>query len=417
MNAVIHPGLLRGGVRVPPSKSVAHRVLIAAALADAPTEIEISALNEDILATIGCLRALGAKIEQTDAGLRVSPIQRTSCAESAGEDEIRVSSDGESVSAESAGEDGLRVLNCGESGSTLRFMLPVVAALGADCVFTGGGRLPERPNRILTDALNAHGVCADRELLPIRLSGRLAGGTYAVAGLLLALPLCAEDSEIVLTKALESASYVGVTLETLAAFGVRVLETPRGWHVPGGQRYRSSGRVPVEGDWSAAAFWLTANALGGRVECEGLSAGSAQGDRAIARMLRELGGEIDVSDTPDLVPALAVAAAAYPGRTHITGAARLRVKESDRLHAVAELLRALGGQVEELSDGLIIGGGHPFTGGTVNGVNDHRIVMAAAIAATAAQGDVTITDAQAVAKSYPGFFEEFRRLGGRCDVD
>lgn len=175
MNAVIHPGLLRGGVRVPPSKSVAHRVLIAAALADAPTEIEISALNEDILATIGCLRALGAEIERTDAGLRVSPIQRTSCAESAGEDEIRVSSGGESVCAESAGEDGLRVLNCGESGSTLRFMLPVAAALGADCVFTGGGRLPERPNRILTDALNAHGVCADRELLPIRLSGRLAG--------------------------------------------------------------------------------------------------------------------------------------------------------------------------------------------------------------------------------------------------
>ena len=405
MNAVIHPGLLRGGVRVPPSKSVAHRVLIAAALADAPTEIEISALNEDILATIGCLRALGAEIERTDAGLRVSPIRRAAC-------------------AESAGGVGPCVLNCGESGSTLRFMLPVAAALGADCVFTGGGRLPERPNRILTDALNAHGVCAERELLPIRLSGRLTGGTYAVAGnvssqyitgLLLALPLCAEDSEIVLTKALESASYVGVTLEMLAAFGVRVLETPRGWHVPGGQRYRSP--VRVEGDWSAAAFWLTANALGSRVECEGLNADSAQGDRAIVRMLNGLGGEIDVSDTPDLVPALAVAAAAHPGRTHITGAARLRVKESDRLRAVANLLRALGGQVEELSDGLIIDGGRPFTGGTVNGVNDHRIVMAAAVAATVAQGDVTIVDTQAVAKSYPGFFEEFRRLGGRCDVD
>ena len=157
MNAVIHPGLLRGGVRVPPSKSVAHRVLIAAALADAPTEIEISALNEDILATIGCLRALGAEIERTDAGLRVSPIRRAAC-------------------AESAGGVGPCVLNCGESGSTLRFMLPVAAALGADCVFTGGGRLPERPNRILTDALNAHGVCAERELLPIRLSGRLTGG-------------------------------------------------------------------------------------------------------------------------------------------------------------------------------------------------------------------------------------------------
>lgn len=399
MNAVLHPSLLQGSVQVPPSKSVAHRVLIAAALADMPTEIEISALNEDIQATIGCLRALGAEIERTDAGLRVHPIRATMCAES--------------------------MLNCGESGSTLRFMLPVAAALGADCAFVGSGRLPERPNRILTDALCAHGVRVDRELLPIRISGQLRGGTYAVAGnvssqyitgLLLALPLCAEDSEIVLTKKLESASYVGITLEALAVFGIRVLEAPQGWRIPGRQRYASPGRMRVEGDWSAAAFWLAANAIGSRVECRGLKMESAQGDRAIARMLGELGGEIDVSDTPDLVPALAVAAAAHPGRTHITGAARLRVKESDRLRAVADMLHALGGQAEELPDGLIIDGGHSFTGGTVNGVNDHRIVMAAAIAATAAEGDVTITDAQAVAKSYPGFFEELRRLGGRCDV-
>lgn len=398
MNAVLHPGLLRGSVRVPPSKSAAHRMLIAAALADAPTEMEISALNEDILATIGCLRALGAEIERTDAGLRVRPI-------------------GASPRAQAS-------LRCGESGSTLRFMLPVAAALGVECTFSGAGRLPERPNRILTDALNAHGARADRELLPIRLSGRLRGGTYAVAGnvssqyvtgLLLALPLCAEDSEIVLTKALESASYVGITLETLASFGVRVYETSQGWRIPGGQRYGTPSRVQVEGDWSAAAFWLAANALGSRVTCEGLRANSAQGDRAMVRRLNELGGEIDVSDTPDLVPALAVAAAAYPGRTQITGAARLRMKESDRLRAVADMLRALGGQAEEHADGLMIDGGRPFTGGTVNGVNDHRIVMAAAIAATAARGDVTITDAQAVAKSYPNFFEEFRRLGGRCD--
>lgn len=398
MNAVLHPGLLRGSVRVPPSKSAAHRMLIAAALADAPTEMEISALNEDILATIGCLRALGAEIEYTDAGLRVRPI-------------------GASLRAQAS-------LSCGESGSTLRFMLPVAAALGVECTFSGAGRLPERPNRILTDALNAHGVRADRELLPIQLSGRLRGGTYAVAGnvssqyitgLLLALPLCAEDSEIVLTKALESASYVGITLEALSMFGVRVYETPQGWRIPGGQRYMTPGRVQVEGDWSAAAFWLAANALGSRVACEGLRADSAQGDRAMVQRLNALGGEIDVSDTPDLVPALAVAAAAHPGRTHITGAARLRMKESDRLRAVADMLHALGGQAEEQADGLIIDGGRPFTGGTVNGVNDHRIVMAAAIAATAAQGDVTLTDARAVAKSYPNFFEEFRRLGGRCD--
>ena len=401
MNAIIHPHPLKGSVQIPCSKSFAHRLLIAAALADKPTIVEINALNADISATAKCLRALGAQIEPTDTGFIVHPIPRN-------------------------GFSGTRELFCGESGSTLRFMLPVAAALGAEALFTGSGRLPERPNAILTDALSTHGVNIDNDLLPMHISGHLRGGSYAIAGnvssqyitgLLLALPLCQEDSEIVLTTALESSAYIDVTLEVLRAFGIRIEATEAGWHVPGHQIYTSPEHISAEGDWSSAAFWLTANAIGSSVVCEGLNTDSVQGDRAVAEMLNCLGTVIDVSNTPDLVPALAVAAAVYPGTTRITGAVRLRIKESDRLRTVADMLSALGCRVKELDDGLVIHGGNPLTGGTVNGCNDHRIVMAAAIAGSVASGPVTITDAQAVAKSYPAFFEHFNALGGIAHVE
>ena len=456
MIAVIRPGMLRGTVEIPASKSYAHRLLIAAALADAPTRIGLNATNADIAATAACLRALGARIEPVGDGLRVQPIaaerrfQRGAeggaevAGTEAGADETktvgaqrldRADRKGAEVSADeaktggccappSAGLSQARiVLDCGESGSTLRFLLPVAAALGAACAFTGSGRLPERPNAVLTEALNAHGACADRDRLPIHLSGRLRGGEYAIAGdvssqyitgLLFALPLCREDSAVRLTTPLASASYVDITLDVLARFGVRAGRTAAGWAIPGGQCYASPGEIRAEGDWSAAAFWRVANRLGGDVRCAGLRADSAQGDRAIDRLLDRLGGTIDVADTPDLVPALAVAAAVHPGVTRITGAARLRLKESDRLRAVAGLLRALGGCAAETADGLEIRGVPRLTGGAVDGCNDHRIVMAAAVAATVAEGAVTISDAQAVEKSYPAFFDDFARLGGNA---
>lgn len=400
MNITIYPRKLTGSVEIPSSKSYAHRLLIAASLADTSTEVRMNALNNDIVATAGCLRALGAQIDRTDAGFLVHPIGQMT--------------------------DAHHTLFCGESGSTLRFMIPVAAALGATCTFTGAGRLPERPNAILTDALNAHGAHADSDLLPMRLTGKLSGGAYEIAGnvssqyitgLLMALPLCKEDSEIILTTQLESAAYIDITLETLAPFGIAAERTETGWRIPGGQKYRSPGIVSAEGDWSGAAFWLTANSLGSDVACMGLNDTSLQGDRAIIEMLGRLGGEIDVSNTPDLVPALAVAAAVHSGTTRITGAARLRIKESDRLRTVADMLRNLGSNVDELAHGLIICGGTPLTGCTVDGCNDHRIVMAAAIAATITSGPVTIADAQAVSKSYPAFFEHFNQLGGLAHVE
>ena len=417
MNIAVRPGPLRGRVEIPASKSVAHRAMIAAALADRPTQIVLNAVNDDLTATAACLNALGAACERTDFGYRIVPAAQEKNACGAAEN-----ASGATDLCEIA---SFPTLDCGESGSTLRFLLPVAAALGREARFVGHGRLPERPHDVLLDAMAAHGATADARRLPLQLHGRLRGGTFAlpgnvssqyITGLLMALPLCAGDSVIRLTTRLESAPYVNLTLRALADFGIRAETLPDGWRIPGGQRYRSPGHVVVEGDWSGAAFWLAANALGSRVECGNLDERSAQGDRAIRPLLNRLGSEIDVSECPDLVPALAVAAAGFPGRTALVGAARLRLKESDRLASVAALLRALGCAVDEGAESLTIHGGAPLTGGTVDGCGDHRIVMAAAVAATAASSPVTILGAQAVAKSYPDFFRDFEALGGNLIV-
>ena len=417
MNIAVRPGPLRGRVEIPASKSVAHRAMIAAALADRPTEIVLNAVNDDLTATAACLNALGAACERTDFGYRIVPAAQEKNACGAAENASGATDLCEIASSPT--------LDCGESGSTLRFLLPVAAALGREARFVGHGRLPERPHDVLLDAMAAHGATADARRLPLQLHGRLRGGTFAlpgnvssqyITGLLMALPLCAGDSVIRLTTRLESAPYVNLTLRALADFGIRAETLPDGWRIPGGQRYHSPGRVVVEGDWSGAAFWLAANALGSRVECGNLDEQSAQGDRTIRPLLNRLGGEIDVSECPDLVPALAVAAAGFPGRTALVGAARLRLKESDRLASVAALLRALGCAVDEGAESLTIHGGAPLTGGTVDGCGDHRIVMAAAVAATAASSPVTILGAQAVAKSYPDFFRDFEALGGNLIV-
>lgn len=400
MNAVVHPCRLSGTVRVPASKSAAHRALIAAALSDGPTTVYIDALNDDIEATLACLAGLGARIDSDPNGGRliVTPIGNAT--------------------------SDTAILDCGESGSTLRFLLPVACTLGTRARFTGRGRLPERPNAALTGALRTHGAIIDSDALPMNASGPLAGGAWElpgnvssqyVTGLLFALPLLDEDSEIILTSPLQSASYVDMTLETLRDFGVEIVPTTSGWRVPGNQTYLSPGDIHVEGDWSAAAFWLAANAMGANIDVTGVSRPTAQGDSAAEDLLGQ--PLIDATNVPDLVPALAAAAAVLPQRTTITGAARLRLKESDRLRAVADMIGNLGGAVEVTEDGLVIDGGRTLHGGRVDGMNDHRIVMAAAILAARADGPVTISEAQAISKSYPDFFNHFKALGGIVDVE
>lgn len=386
MNVTITPGLLRGAITPPPSKSQAHRLLIAAALADGESRIEHLADSQDIQATRRCMAALKAP-----------------------------------------GED-LPVLDCGESGSTLRFLIPVALALRGGGRFTGRGRLMERPQKPYFDLFDEKGIAYRQEDGVLTVQGRLTPGTFAlpgdvssqfVTGLLYALPLLEGDSRITLTTPLESRGYVDMTLEALERFGIRA-ECPDGrtLRVPGGQTYRPC-RAAVESDYSQAAFYYAANGLGGQVEILGLNPRSAQGDRCIVPYHMQLCGpgeaELDVSQCPDLVPPLAAHAALRQGITRIVNAARLRIKESDRLTAVTQVLTALGADVVEGADRLTITGQpEGLAGGvTVDSHNDHRIAMMLAVAATRAEGTVTIRGAESVAKSYPDFWEDYERLGGQ----
>ena len=295
MRVTIHPGKLHGRVQAPPSKSHAHRALICAALADGETLLTGAGASRDIEATARCLTALGASVAPEGSALRVRPI---------------------GIPRKNA------LLDCGESGSTLRFLLPLCALLDCGATLTGHGRLPERPNGPLLSALRAHGAAFAGEGLPLAVSGGLRGGEYHLpgdvssqffTGLLLALPLLAEDSELAADTPLESAPYIDLTLSAMRAFGVSVEKTPRGFRVPGRQRYQTPGKVRVEGDWSGAAFWLAANALGSAVTVDGLDPASAQGDRAAQTLfLPENLACVDVRDVPDLMPALAAVMAAVP---------------------------------------------------------------------------------------------------------
>ena len=417
MDIRIEPGPLGGAVAAIPSKSEAHRLLICAALADRETTIRLSSSSEDIEATLRCLEALGAGLCRTDGAVRVQPIRAVPPAPR---------------------------LDCGESGSTLRFLLPVAAALADEARFTGGGRLPERPIGQLAAAMADHGVTFSAEGLPFTTRGRLAAGDFALpgnvssqffSGLLLALAALGGDGTVRYLGELESAAYVELTRRALSAFGVETATLAAGWAVPGGQRLRSPGLLAAEGDWSNAAFFLAAGALSDRgVTATGLDPDSPQGDKAIQTLLALAGGSVawtpaglrvragalrgfraDLRDTPDALPVLAVLAACASGESQLTGAARLRLKESDRLAATARLIRDLGGGAEVLPDGLrVFGGG--LRGGTVDGCGDHRIVMAAAVAACACREPVVIRGAEAVNKSYPGFFTDYTKLGGKIHV-
>lgn len=424
MKVTVDCGPLCGRVSVCSSKSEAHRLLICALLSFSRTEILCGAVSEDISATVNCIRAAGASVTVEDGVITV---------DSSGMGEI----------IRENNERGRRVtLDCGESGSTLRFIIPVAGALGLDCVFTGRGRLPERPNRPLIKVLSERGCEFDREDgLPLASKGQLAGGVFEIpgnissqyiSGLLFALPLLCENSVIKMTEGLESKPYIMITLEALERFGVSAEfdESASEIRVKGGQRYVSPGVVRVNGDWSNGAFWLAAAELSGQtVVCDNLSLPTKQGDSVITDIIKKMnvksGSEdgqkcdehviIDASQFPDLVPIISVLAAARKGRTTVCGAARLKIKESNRIESVADMIKALGGEAVETDDGIIVEGKGELAGGTVNSCGDHRIVMSAAVAALICKNSVTILRAEAVNKSYPAFFEELSRLGAKVE--
>lgn len=392
MNLTIFPGKLSGCIRAIPSKSQAHRLLICAAFSDRPTVLTCPETNQDIEATAACLNALGANIRRTQSGYTVEPVTVIP------------------ATAE---------LNCHESGSTLRFMLPVVGALGVDATIHMEGRLPQRPLSPLWEEMERMGCLLSRPTVnTIRCRGRLHAGTYTIpgnissqyiTGLLYAMALMEGNSCLKITGKLESSPYVDMTRQALAAFGVSTDD----YHVTGCRPFRSPGYMGVEGDWSNAAFFLTAQALGNSVTVDNLNFKSAQGDRAVLQALEDLRSgrcTISAADIPDLVPILSVAAAAMHG-CEFTDVARLRLKESDRVDSVISMLKALGIHAESTQDTLTVYPGK-LQGGTVDSANDHRIAMSAAIAATVASGPVTILGANCVSKSYPAFWAEYKRLGG-----
>lgn len=414
----ISPGALTGRICPPPSKSDAHRAILCAAMAKGVSRLSPIALSNDIRATIGAVQALGA--------------------------EATVSGDTLTVDGRGCFSKREAVIDCQESGSTLRFLIPIAASHGLQATFTGQGRLPQRPIGVYCDCLPPRGVAMQTGGgLPLSIKGSLTPGVFSipgdsssqfVSGLLFALPLLEGESEIRLSSPLESAGYVDMTIACMKRFGVTISPTTTGYRIPGNQHYRPQ-EYKVQADWSQAAFFLAAGALQAPVELLGLDPSSTQKDRLMVELLQQMGAsvrweggmlcvspaplhalDIDASQIPDLVPILAVCACFAKGVSRIYGAKRLRIKESDRLQAIAEGLNAFGGKVQELEDGLVIEGVPTLHGGAAEGKNDHRIVMALSIAALRAQGDVLISDAQSIAKSYPNFFDDYNRMGGNAHV-
>lgn len=403
MNIKIVPGKLCGRLAVPSSKSYAHRAVLAAALADRPTEIFLNCFSEDILSTAECINALGAECEcdEKNGVIRVVPIATVpeKCC-----------------------------LNAGESGSTARFLLPAAAALCGSVAMTGKGRLPERPMTPLIREMKKNGVVANGDKLPIETRGLLKSGEYSIegnissqyiTGLLFALLKLDKKSEIRLLSPLESKGYIDITLDVLEKFGAEIKKENFGFSVYP-SKLKSPEKYYVEADWSNAAFFAVANALGSKIELLGLGENSKQGDRKIVDIIdmfsKNGDKKIDAADIPDLVPIISTLALKNIGTTKIYNAQRLRIKESDRIKTTVAALSAFGGELFETEDGIVIKGKGTIKGGGSKAYNDHRIAMSLAVASTIAENPCIIEGAECVKKSYPKFFEDFESLEGKINV-
>ncbi len=410
MEKIFKNASVKKQVRAISSKSEAHRALICAALSDRETILLCTDTNADIDATASCLNSLGADIRRKSDGFQIKPISNI--------------------------KNGA-LLDCNESGSTLRFLLPLASALGADSEFFMRGRLASRPLSPLYELLSDNGIkLSPQGINPLRISGRLDSGDFKVAanissqyisGLLFALSVTDGSSTLTLDGKIESAPYILMTLNTLNSFGADIkfdIEN-KTFYINGKDKLTSPGIFSVGGDWSNAAFFLSAGAIGKEpVALSGLDEKSAQGDRAMIFLLKEMGAsittdhgnitvspsklhgiEIDAADIPDLVPILATVASVSDGETRIYNASRLRLKESDRIESVCSFLSALGADIAPTEDGMIIKGKKSLDGGAVDSFNDHRIAMSAAIASLVCKNEVKISRFEAINKSYPSFLD------------
>ncbi len=418
---IIYPTKLKGKATAPPSKSMAHRAIICASFAEKESVVTNIELSEDMKVTIDAMRKLGAEIVVLSSSKR---------------NMLKIRGIGKKRSNE------MPDIYCNESGSSLRFLIPIALAVAGGGSFTGSGLLPERPLGVYKDLFCAKQIkwIQGKNSLPLEVSGKLKSGLYEVpgnvssqfiTGLLFALPLLEGESEIKITGKFESKRYVDLTVEMLEHFGVIVKKTDDGFLVPGGQQYKAAD-YEVEGDWSQAAFLILEGIMGDGVKIQGLNENSLQGDMAIIDILQKMNADIkwnnslleakkskliasdcDVSQCPDLAPAIAAAMSVAEGKSKIIGGERLKVKESDRIMSVTNALNALGADVTPTDDGMIIDGKRELAGGSAHAQNDHRIAMMVGAVSAKCKGEVNLTDEMSVKKSYPSFWEDFVDLGGK----
>lgn len=432
MNLTLIPSALGGCVRIPTSKSEAHRLLIAASLSalyngdhrPSICFVECTDTNEDIDATARCLNGLGAQITRTNNGFLVNPI---------------------TSDALKSVPKGV-IIDCGESGSTLRFLLPIIPALGLNARIQMHGRLSQRPLSPLYEELVSHGAILSEEgSNPLEVGGSLLDGnrdfsirgnvsSQFISGLLFALPLLTKDITLTVTDKIESAPYIDMTIDAISKFTDKISGKLPILNISSSGNAKNSLLI-AGGDWSGAAFWLVAGVIGKRtITVSGIDIDTHQGDSAIIDVIRSFGGKIEIGENgitaypsrlhgttvdaaqiPDLVPIIATLAAVADGKTHIVGAERLRIKESDRLMSVTKMLTELGADITELDDGLIISGVKHLLGGTVDSCKDHRIAMSAAVASVVCKSPVNVIGAHHVAKSYPAFWDDYKALGGEFE--
>ncbi|WP_273477641.1 3-phosphoshikimate 1-carboxyvinyltransferase [Faecalicoccus acidiformans] len=421
MRVKIHPSKIHGKLRIPSSKSMAHRALICASLAEGTSTLSGIDASKDIEATIACMESLGAKII-------------------ASQDQIQVTG----TNLKSQGKEIL--CPCNESGSTMRFLIPVASLTNDPVTFTGQGRLLERPMEIYARLFHNQGLAFVQDSKGIRIQGALKPdditiegniSSQFISGLLFALPLLSKESTITVLKPYESRSYVELTLEMLRNFGIRIEEiSPTTYHIPKNQAYQAQ-TLPVEGDYSQAAFFAVLAALQEKLTLTNLKEDSRQGDKVILDHLENAGASlriqndtitiehqdlrcqtIDLADCPDLGPILCVLASFCPGTTHFIHAGRLRIKESDRVQAMETELKKWGVAIQTTEDTITIHGKREYDcqNVVIDGHNDHRIVMAMTIFGLCAQTESVIEGAQAITKSYPAFFEDIQKIHGKVEI-
>lgn len=414
MKVGIIPSQLNGSIVAPQSKSYAHRLIICAYLSGERVKIENVGESRDVFATLNALKSLGLEYLIDNGDVTVW-----------------------------RGENNPKrvVVDCDESGSTMRFLLPIACALGKKCTFSGKQGLLNRPIESLVKTLNENGA----DITNLSVNGKLKSGTYLVdatissqyiSGLLFALSILDGDSRLEFIGKPVSTNYLDITLDALRLFNIDIQKLENGYFVKGNQRYNCNKKQLVtEGDYSGSAFILCAGAIGGRVEVKGLNKNSFQGDREILNVLKEFGATVTIEDNsvtvgkdrlngitydceniPDLVQIISVVAAYSKGVTTLKNVQRLKIKESDRITAIIEMLSASGVRVEYNGRDLIIYGGQPSSS-NFDGGNDHRTVMSQCVLALYAKGNSTIVGAQAIKKSYPNFFNDVSLLGGKIDVN